>query len=166
MACCIGVGAEGYCGKYKLNMTMSASPKDNLQTWLRGPDPYTWVVWRDGHWNHEDWTCLLDHLRVSQYWPMDANAVGQAVEEIKASYLQRKSHHGKCAPQDLLEPHHHISDWTTYGPCPHCGAPLAYWDRDSRRGGVDYLIEFEVRCVNPVCGKHEETGEFTERGPF
>jgi hypothetical protein len=41
------------------------------------------VAARHGHWNHDDWVALLDSLQKSEFWPLNAEAIGRTLEELK-----------------------------------------------------------------------------------
>jgi hypothetical protein len=45
-----------------------------------------WVEDREGRWDHAAWLELLGELRRSHYWPLDPDAVGEALEELKAAW--------------------------------------------------------------------------------
>ncbi len=59
------------------------SPEENLKRWRESGEPRKWVEARKGLWNHDDWVALLDALQKSEFWPMDAEAIGRTLEELK-----------------------------------------------------------------------------------
>lgn len=46
----------------------------------------SWVRANKGIWSHQDWLELLNLLKSSEFWPVEPNAVGAALEEIKKDY--------------------------------------------------------------------------------
>ena len=68
---------------------MSNGTMDNLQRW-RQAAALAWVTERQGQWNHAQWLQLLDQLRQSEYWPMEEEQVGRALEEAKQQWLKQR----------------------------------------------------------------------------
>ena len=66
-----------------------ADEDDNLRCWRDSGQARAWVEARGGCWDHADWLGLLEDLRRSPYWPMQPNAVGLVLEEVKREWLQR-----------------------------------------------------------------------------
>ena len=67
-----------------------ANPEDeNLRRWRESGQARAWVEERQGCWNHDDWLALLEELKCSSLWPMNADAVGLTLEEAKREWLQR-----------------------------------------------------------------------------
>lgn len=62
---------------------------DNLRRWRESGQARAWVEARQGYWNHDDWLALLEGLKRSPFWPMNADAVGLLLEESKREWLQR-----------------------------------------------------------------------------
>ena len=58
----------------------------NLRRWERSGRAREWVTARRGQWGHDDWLSLLRDLARSPYWPLDSDAVGEVLEEIKAEW--------------------------------------------------------------------------------
>ncbi len=58
----------------------------NLRSWRESGQPWLWVEARRGEWGHGDWLALLDSLRPSQFWPLDPEAVGVVLEQVKRQY--------------------------------------------------------------------------------
>lgn len=56
---------------------------ENLRRWQESGAPRRWVDARQGRWDHIDWLALLDDLGRSPYWPLDPDAVGQALEQAR-----------------------------------------------------------------------------------
>ena len=46
-----------------------------------------WVEAHRGQWDHEDWLALLEDLKRSAFWPMEPDAVGQALEDAKRELI-------------------------------------------------------------------------------
>ena len=57
--------------------------EENLRRWRESGEARAWVEARQGKWNHQDWLALLESLRRSRFWPMNPDAVGLALEEIR-----------------------------------------------------------------------------------
>jgi hypothetical protein len=49
-----------------------------------------WVSAHQGRWGHDDWLELLEELRASDFWPMDAEALGLLLEELKVEWLSQR----------------------------------------------------------------------------
>jgi hypothetical protein len=58
----------------------------NLLAWRKSGRGQAWVIGHNGHWNHNDWTRLLDDLRASDFWPLAPDAIGESLEEWKRTY--------------------------------------------------------------------------------
>src|SRR5262249_31173221 len=58
----------------------------NLRRWERSGQAREWVKARRGQWGHEDWLALLHDLARSAYWPLDPDAVGEVLEEMKPEW--------------------------------------------------------------------------------
>jgi hypothetical protein len=64
---------------------VAALQAENLRRWLDSGQARAWV---DGHkrdWNHDDWTGLLGSLAESEFWPMEPEEIGRALEEMRRS---------------------------------------------------------------------------------
>src|SRR4051812_46550681 len=59
----------------------------NLQAWQAAGEAAQWVEEHNGSWNHDEWLALLEDLRASEFWPLDPQAVGQVLEQLKAEWL-------------------------------------------------------------------------------
>jgi hypothetical protein len=62
---------------------VTRTPEENLKRWCESGQARAWVAARNGEWNHDDWLALLDSLQKSEFWPMDAEAIGRTLEEFK-----------------------------------------------------------------------------------
>src|SRR6266545_2971323 len=60
--------------------------RQNLQRWERSGQARQWVSARQGRWEHEDWLALLDGLSHSEFWPVDAEAVGEVLADIQTEW--------------------------------------------------------------------------------
>jgi hypothetical protein len=58
----------------------------NLERWRADGQPARWVERHQGHWGHGEWLELLSALEASDYWPLEPDAVGRALEEHKRVY--------------------------------------------------------------------------------
>jgi hypothetical protein len=67
----------------------ASTDDENLRRWRESGQAQAWVEQRQGSWNHDDWLALLAELKASSWWPMQAEAVGLTLEEIKRQWLQR-----------------------------------------------------------------------------
>lgn len=77
----------------------------NLQRWKQSDGPRWWVQAHRGHWDHEDWLALLDTLEHSEYWPLNPNEVGQALEETKTRWWNLRRWEESGALQRWVETH-------------------------------------------------------------
>ncbi len=64
----------------------AAARRRNLRRWERSGAARAWVAARHGRWDHADWLALLDELSCSPSWPLDPDAVGEVLEEIKQDW--------------------------------------------------------------------------------
>jgi hypothetical protein len=86
----------------------------NLRRWEESGLPRRWVETRQGAWGHADWLLLLQALRQSDYWPLDAEAVGRSLEEWKkrVDNLRRWEQSGQ--PRQWIAAHRgrwDVEDW-------------------------------------------------------
>jgi hypothetical protein len=58
----------------------------NLLRWQDSPEAYRWVEEHQGQWNHDDWLALLEQLRESDFWPLEPDEVGRALERLKVQW--------------------------------------------------------------------------------
>ena len=68
---------------------LPSSEAENLRRWKESGQARAWVEGRQGRWGHADWLALLDELKRSPYWPMQPDAVGMTLEELKRERLRR-----------------------------------------------------------------------------
>lgn len=64
------------------------SRTQNLLRWERSGFPRKWVDDHHGQWGHSDWLALLESLKRTAFWPMEAEAIGRALEEQKKARHQ------------------------------------------------------------------------------
>jgi hypothetical protein len=64
----------------------AAARRHNLRRWEWSGQARAWVASRGGRWDHADWLALLDELARSPFWPLDPDAVGEVLEEIKREW--------------------------------------------------------------------------------
>ena len=69
--------------------TATADEVENLRRWRESGQARAWVEARGGRWEHADWLTLLEDLKRSPYWPMQPDAVGLVLEEVRREWLQR-----------------------------------------------------------------------------
>jgi hypothetical protein len=69
----------------------AATTATNLRRWRDSGLPRQWLEDRQGRWDHAAWEQLLADLRQSEFWPLDAAAVGRTLEEMRHEHdnLQR-----------------------------------------------------------------------------
>jgi hypothetical protein len=65
------------------------SEAENLKHWRESGQARAWVEAHHGRWEHSDWLNLLEELRCSAFWPMQPDAIGMVLEELKQQWLQR-----------------------------------------------------------------------------
>src|SRR5260370_42567964 len=65
------------------------SEAENLQRWRESGQARAWVEAHGGRWNHADWLALLEELRRSPFWPMQADAIGLVLESEKRQCVER-----------------------------------------------------------------------------
>jgi hypothetical protein len=65
------------------------TPEDNLRRWGQAA-ARAWVEARQGKWDHQDWTDLLESLQRSDYWPMNVEDIGQTLEQLKGEWHGRQ----------------------------------------------------------------------------
>ncbi len=63
----------------------------NLRRWQESGAPERWVKGHQGHWSHADWLALLGTFQWSGSWPVDAAAVGQVLEQIRAELFPARA---------------------------------------------------------------------------
>jgi hypothetical protein len=75
--------------EHQESQRLPAVEVDNLKRWRESGKARAWVEKRQGCWNHDDWLGLLEELRRSAFWPMQADAVGLVLEDEKRQWLER-----------------------------------------------------------------------------
>ena len=77
----------------------------NLRRWAESGQPQAWVEAHAGQWNHEEWLALLQRLQTSKFWPLEPDAVGLVLEDLKRqrANLQRWWESGE--PRHWVESH-------------------------------------------------------------
>jgi hypothetical protein len=72
--------------------------KWNLRRWLDTGAAAHWVAMHQGNWNHNDWEVLREGLQKSEFWPLDARALGEALEGLKPQWsnLRRWQYSGEA----------------------------------------------------------------------
>jgi hypothetical protein len=65
------------------------SPEENLRRWRESAAP-AWVEARQGEWDHQQWTDLLESLQRSEFWPMNVEDVGLTLEQLKVERQARR----------------------------------------------------------------------------
>lgn len=60
----------------------------NLLRWERSESPRKWVNDHNGLWTHSDWLALLESLKRTDFWPMEPDTIGRALEAHKRAYQQ------------------------------------------------------------------------------
>lgn len=62
--------------------------KENLKQLLSSGLLDSWVRGNKGTWSHQEWLELLGVLEASEFWPVEPNAVGAALEELKREFRE------------------------------------------------------------------------------
>jgi hypothetical protein len=79
-------------------MTGPLDPKgvaaENLRRWQESGQPRLWVEAHRGRWDHADWLALLKTLRGSAFWPLDPEAVGRLLEQMRGCLVSRGPRYG------------------------------------------------------------------------
>ncbi|MFN4258518.1 MAG: hypothetical protein ACK4RK_04425 [Gemmataceae bacterium] len=57
-----------------------------LRHWRESGQAWQWITDHAGHWSHDDWLSLLDELEPAGFAPVEAEAVGAVLEELKAQW--------------------------------------------------------------------------------
>jgi len=55
----------------------------NLLRWEQSGFPRKWMDDHRGQWNHTDWLNLLESLKRTEFWPMEPDAIGGVLENLK-----------------------------------------------------------------------------------
>lgn len=86
----------------------------NLQRWWDSGEPRRWVEARQGAWGHTDWLALIETLQQSEYGPLQPQAVGRMLEEIKSQYWTLRRWEASGEAQQWVEAHQGVwdhADW-------------------------------------------------------
>ncbi len=74
----------------ELGKQAPANPEaDKVRRWKESGQAWAWVEKRQGCWNHDEWLAFLEEVKRSPFWPMNADAVGMVLEEIKREWPKR-----------------------------------------------------------------------------
>ncbi len=88
----------------------------NLRRWLASGEPRRWVAEHQGKWDHAGWLALLEDLRQSEFWPLDPDAVGLALERFKSEWHNFQRWVAAGGPRRWVEAHEgrwNHDDWVT-----------------------------------------------------
>jgi hypothetical protein len=77
----------------------------NLRRWQESGHGRRWVEARKGQWDHEDWLQLLRGLQGSVFWPLEANAVGRALEGYRTEWHNLRNWEESGQPRRWVEAH-------------------------------------------------------------
>jgi hypothetical protein len=58
----------------------------NLRRWLDSGQARAWVAAQQARWDHTAWLALLEALEGSDFWPLDPEAVGAALQALKLEW--------------------------------------------------------------------------------
>jgi hypothetical protein len=108
-------------GAARWDMNLEAQ---NLRRWEGSGYAQIWVKDHNRQWNDADWRALLEMLKRTEYWPMEADAVGMILERLKIKYPARRELKLEAqnllrweesgSPRKWVEEHHHQwndEDW-------------------------------------------------------
>lgn len=68
----------------------STNAQSNLDRWIADGGPMNWIRARLGRWDDNDWEELVEELKITKYWPLDPDSVGQALEQATRDYEHEK----------------------------------------------------------------------------
>lgn len=96
----------------------------NLDRWKVSGLARCWVEAHQGDWTADDWHALLDDLRAYHFWPVDASALAQVLNEVRADWWRLRpwlqsgqqlrhpeSGHGRAELRQLLDALHRADFW-------------------------------------------------------
>jgi hypothetical protein len=86
----------------------------NLRRWQASGLAWKWVDVHGGHWDHADWLALLDTLRASEFWPVEPDALGGVLEEVRAAWQSLERWKASGLPQRWVDAHQGVwdhADW-------------------------------------------------------
>jgi hypothetical protein len=82
----------------------------NLQRWRQSGAAWAWLDAREGRWDRHDWLALLWTLRVSDFWPLDPEALARLLEEIRGQWWALRRWQESGEPLRWVEAHQ--GHWT------------------------------------------------------
>jgi hypothetical protein len=103
----------------------------NLRRWERSGQARAWVEARQGQWGHDDWLALLEDLRRSEFWPLEPDAVGEVLGEIREEWRALRRWHESGQALKWVE------------------ARQGRWGREDLKALLDGLRQSEVGPLNP-----------------
>src|SRR5882724_6090028 len=75
----------------------------NLRRWQESGQPLRWIERHAGAWDHTAWLDLLAALQQSEYWPLDPDAVGALLEELRSPWRNLQRWRQSGLPQRWVE---------------------------------------------------------------
>jgi hypothetical protein len=81
----------GLLGAFSMPIKSDPRLGENLRRWIASGQPRRWVESRLGHWDHADWLVLLGNLRHTEFWPMDPEAIGAVLEQLRQAGCHRRA---------------------------------------------------------------------------
>lgn len=75
----------------------------NLRRWQESGKPLRWIENHAGVWDHAAWLDLLATLEQSEYWPLDPDAVGALLEELRPPWRNLQRWRQSGLPQRWVE---------------------------------------------------------------
>jgi hypothetical protein len=82
----------------------------NLHRWRHSGLARRWVEARQGRWGADEWLLLLAELQSSAWWPIDPDAVRQALTEARTQWWNLRRWQQSGGPRRWLEAH--PAGWT------------------------------------------------------
>jgi hypothetical protein len=77
----------------------------NLHRWRASGLARQWVEARQGQWDWQEWLALQEDLQRSEFWPVDAGALGRVLEEVRAEWRNFRRWQQSGQPRRWLESH-------------------------------------------------------------
>jgi hypothetical protein len=108
----------------------------NLRRWQESGHGRRWAEARQGQWNHDEWLRLLQGLQGSVFWPLEAAALGRAVEGYRVEWHNLRRWEQSGQPQRWVEAHGGTwgrDDWLGLVQELHRSA---YWPLDLHAAGI------------------------------
>jgi hypothetical protein len=75
----------------------------NLRRWRESGQPLRWIERHTGAWDHAAWLDLVASLEQSEFWPLDPDAVGALLEELRAPWRNLRRWKQSGQPQRWVE---------------------------------------------------------------